>query len=72
MGLEFGRVLIPVADNGPGIPPSILDPIFIPFFTTKRGGSGIGLSLGRQIIMAHGVELVAASDADGTTMSVLL
>jgi len=71
-GLEFGRVLIQVADNGPGIPASILDQIFIPFFTTKRDGSGIGLSLSRQIIMAHGGELVAASDANGTTMSVLL
>ncbi len=70
--LEFGRVLIQVADNGPGIPESIADQIFIPFFTTKRDGSGIGLSLSRQIVMAHGGELVADSSEGGSTMSILL
>ncbi len=44
-----GRVLVQVKDNGPGISPDIIDNIFIPFFTTKKGGSGIGLSLSREI-----------------------
>jgi len=44
---------IEVRDNGPGIPPEILDKIFIPFFTTKKQGSGIGLSLIRQIMQLH-------------------
>ncbi len=70
--LEFGRTLMQIIDNGPGIPPSIQDQIFIPFFTTKRDGSGIGLSLSRQILLAHGGQLVASSDENGTAMSLLL
>ena len=48
-----GRVVIQVADNGPGIPPDHLDQVFIPFFTTKEDGSGIGLSLSKQIMRLH-------------------
>lgn len=47
-------VFIEVADNGPGIEPEAIEDIFIPFFTTKEHGSGIGLSLSRQIIQQHG------------------
>ncbi len=43
-----------VSDNGPGIPPAVADEIFVPFFTTKSNGSGIGLSYSRQILRAHG------------------
>lgn len=43
-----------VKDNGPGIPSEMMDQIFIPFFTTKEKGSGIGLSLSRQIMHLHG------------------
>ena len=49
-----GRVNIQVRDNGPGILDEVLEKIFIPFFTTKRTGSGIGLSLSRQIMRLHG------------------
>lgn len=45
-----GQVEISVADNGPGILPEILDEIFVPFFTTRENGSGIGLSLSRQFM----------------------
>ncbi len=69
--LDYGRVLIQVADSGPGIPESLQDQIFIPFFTTKRDGSGIGLSLSRQIMTAHGGEISAQSDSTGTVMSLL-
>jgi two-component system, NtrC family, nitrogen regulation sensor histidine kinase NtrY len=48
-----GRVLIEVKDNGPGIIEEVLEKIFIPFFTTKKDGSGIGLSLSRQIMRLH-------------------
>jgi two-component system nitrogen regulation sensor histidine kinase NtrY len=48
-----GRVLVQVSDNGPGIPEENLEKIFIPFFSTKEGGSGIGLSLSRQIMRLH-------------------
>lgn len=47
------KVIIQVYDNGPGIQPEIIDRIFIPFFTTKKAGSGIGLSFIRQIIREH-------------------
>lgn len=49
-----GRKMIAVVDNGPGIPQEIKDKIFVPFFTTKKQGSGIGLSLSRQIMTLHG------------------
>ena len=48
-----GGVLIEVSDNGPGIVAEALEKIFIPFFTTKPEGSGIGLSLCRQIMRLH-------------------
>ncbi|MFT4033650.1 MAG: ATP-binding protein [Siphonobacter sp.] len=47
------RVSIQVADNGKGIIPEAMDKIFVPFFSTKQGGSGIGLSLSRQIMLQH-------------------
>jgi len=50
---EEGRVAIAVADNGPGVPADIRDKIFVPFFTTKRQGTGVGLSLTRQIALVH-------------------
>lgn len=49
--------LIEITDNGPGIPYDLQEDIFVPFFTTKSQGSGIGLSLSRQIIRMHGGEL---------------
>jgi two-component system nitrogen regulation sensor histidine kinase NtrY len=47
------KTVIKVADNGPGMPEELLDKIFIPFFSTKKNGSGIGLSLCKQIMMLH-------------------
>ena len=49
---------IRVSDNGPGISDEIQDNIFVPFFTTKESGSGIGLSYSRQIVRAHGGSLL--------------
>ncbi len=46
-----------IIDNGPGIPAEILEQIFVPFFTTRENGSGIGLSLSRQIMRLHGGSL---------------
>lgn len=67
--LDFGRVLVQVADNGQGIPQNLMDQIFIPFFTTKRGGSGIGLSLCRQIMTAHGGQITVDSSPGDTRIS---
>ncbi|HMP98660.1 MAG TPA: ATP-binding protein [Cyclobacteriaceae bacterium] len=50
---EKERISISVKDNGQGIEPEVLERIFIPFFTTKKTGSGIGLSLSRQIMRQH-------------------
>ena len=50
---EEERVVLEVMDNGTGIPPELLDSIFIPFFTTRPNGSGIGLSLAKQIVHLH-------------------
>ena len=48
------EIIIQIADNGEGIPDNLIDKIFVPFFTTKENGSGIGLSLSRQIMKLHG------------------
>ncbi len=49
-----GGTLIDIDDNGPGIPAALRDEVFLPFFTTKPAGHGVGLSLARQIVLAHG------------------
>jgi signal transduction histidine kinase len=69
--LDYGRTLIQVEDNGPGIPESTMDQVFIPFYTTKRHGSGIGLSLSRQIMTAHGGEIALDSRPGKTTVSLV-
>jgi two-component system, NtrC family, nitrogen regulation sensor histidine kinase NtrY len=55
------RPEITVADNGPGIPDEIMEQVFVPFFTTRENGSGIGLSLSRQIMRLHGGSLQVRS-----------
>lgn len=50
---ETNKILLKVTDNGPGIPEDVMENIFIPFFSTKKSGSGIGLSLCKQIMMLH-------------------
>ncbi len=52
-----GYKYILIKDNGPGIPQDVLDQIFVPFFTTKHNGTGIGLSLSKQIMQLHGGSL---------------
>jgi signal transduction histidine kinase len=66
-----GRVQISVSDNGPGISEDLMDKIFIPFFTTKESGSGVGLSLSRQIMMLHGGSLKVVSVPGKLTQAIL-
>ena len=64
---------IAFSDNGPGIPPEILEKIFTPFFTTKSRGSGLGLSTARRLIEAHrGTIDVLCPPGGGTTVTVQL
>lgn len=67
---ENGAPVITVADNGSGILPEVLDKVFVPFFTTKPGGSGIGLSVCRQIMNRHGGSISVTSEVEkGTTFT---
>lgn len=71
--IQNDDVAIIVLDNGPGVPADVLERIFVPFFTTKAGGSGIGLSLARQIAHAHGGRLDAsASVPTGAAFTLIL
>ena len=65
----IGRATIAVSDNGPGIPPDLRQEIFVPFFTTKEKGTGIGLSLSKQIMKAHGGDLRMQTSDKGTTFT---
>jgi two-component system, NtrC family, nitrogen regulation sensor histidine kinase NtrY len=61
---ERGRALLKVIDNGPGICEDVLDKVFVPFFTTKQEGSGIGLSISQSIVRAHGGSIWVKSQPD--------
>ena len=75
-GGQRGAVLISVRDNGPGIPPKILDKIFQPFFTTKPSGegTGLGLSMSYEIVTkGHGGELkVSSREGEGAEFTIIL
>jgi two-component system, NtrC family, nitrogen regulation sensor histidine kinase NtrY len=64
-----GIPVIDVEDNGPGIADSVMEQIFVPFFTTKPDGSGIGLSLSRQIMRLHGGSITVRSEPGRTTFT---
>ncbi|WP_420316437.1 sensor histidine kinase [Ekhidna sp.] len=67
MPIDGGGAFISVTDNGTGIEEEALKKIFIPFFTTKKNGSGIGLSLSKQIMRKHGGNITAKSQiGEGT------
>lgn len=70
---EMGGVKIQVYDNGPGISSEVIDNIFVPFFTTKKEGSGIGLSLSKQILRRHGGKLeVVSNEGEGAIFTITL
>ncbi|MBS1620931.1 MAG: HAMP domain-containing histidine kinase [Bacteroidetes bacterium] len=64
---DNNKIIIKVADNGNGMPEELLDKIFIPFFSTKKSGGGIGLSLCKQIMMLHKGNIhVQSVEGEGT------
>ena len=62
-------VQLVVRDNGRGIPPDALPRIFVPFFTTKSEGTGLGLALVHRIVTQHGGAIAVSSDGQGTTFT---
>lgn len=60
-----GRFRLSIRDNGPGIPPAVLDRIFNPFFTTKETGTGLGLAIVHRIVEAHEGTITAANATGG-------
>lgn len=67
-----GKVLVWVKDNGPGIPPEIREKVFEDGFTTKQNGSGVGLSLAKFVVEAHGGRIWFDSSSEGTTFYIEL
>ncbi len=70
--LPGGRTVIRVSDNGPGIPPDGAADMFLPFFTTKAAGTGVGLSLARRIVDAHGGTIAPAVSDGGACLELVL
>jgi two-component system, NtrC family, nitrogen regulation sensor histidine kinase NtrY len=70
--LEQNKLMIKITDNGAGISPELIDKIFIPFFSTKKTGSGIGLSLCKQIMLLHkGNIKVQSKEGEGSAFVLL-
>lgn len=70
--LSNGKTIISVIDNGHGLKPDMLEKIFIPFFTSKKEGSGIGLSLSRQIMRMHKGSITVKSEPEKETIFSLI
>jgi len=67
-----GHVVMEVSDNGPGVAAEISRKIFVPFFTTKKAGSGVGLALTRQVMIAHrGYVTLSESESGGAKFSLI-
>ncbi|GAB5528107.1 MAG: sensor histidine kinase [Roseivirga sp.] len=69
--VNSAKATLMVEDNGPGIPTDVKGEIFVPFFTTKDKGNGIGLSLSKQIMKVHGGDITVDSDDKGTRFSLV-
>ena len=67
-----GQTRIEIRDNGPGIPDDRRDDIFLPFYTTHKGGSGVGLSFARQVALAHGGSISAGDALEGGALLLMV
>ena len=67
-----GDCRVSVTDDGPGIPAELHEQVFVPFFTTKSRGTGLGLPTARRLVEAHGGSIGIESEATGTTVTVTL
>jgi signal transduction histidine kinase len=65
------RIWIRISNNGPSIPAEVQDKIFVPFFTTKEDGSGIGLSICQEIVKLHGGSLMVVSGHEDLTTFII-
>ncbi|MGV8955182.1 MAG: sensor histidine kinase [Cypionkella sp.] len=72
VGVEMRQVVLRIADNGPGVPPSIQERLFTPFTTSKRDGMGLGLVISRDIVAAFGGELSLEPTPQGTCFAIRL
>jgi len=68
---EKEHLVMEVSDNGPGIPDDIRSQVFVPFFTTKTGGTGIGMSIVRKIVVMSGGSIKLLSNSDQGTRFVI-
>jgi nitrogen fixation/metabolism regulation signal transduction histidine kinase len=69
---QYGNnIKLEIANNGPPIPPEIKEQIFVPFYTTKENGSGIGLSLSRQIVLQMGGDITVSESKEGLTIFIV-
>jgi signal transduction histidine kinase len=67
-----GRFRIEVRDNGPGIPEDRREDVFLPFYTTHKGGSGVGLSFARQVALAHGGSISVDQAPEGGASLIMI
>jgi PAS domain S-box-containing protein len=67
-----GEIRVVVADTGPGIPPEVQDHMFHPYFSTKNGGSGVGLAIAEKLVRQHRGRLDYRTGAAGTTFTIAL
>jgi two-component system, NtrC family, nitrogen regulation sensor histidine kinase NtrY len=68
---SMNRIIIKILNNGPVIPGELLEKIFVPFFTTKKAGSGVGLSISQEIMKMHNGSIVAISSEENPTCFIL-
>lgn len=70
--LRSGRTRITVSDNGAGVPEALRHDIFLPFFTTKKTGTGVGLSLARQVMLAHDGSIEIGNAPEGGALFTII